>query len=209
MAATHAATLLLGFSMTAFFVLVPGFLQTPHAARGYGFGSSPSEAGLLLLPFSIAMIAAGPVGGALGTRFGRAFPLRVGLLLGSGALALLAGLHGKPWMVAAWLPVMGVGMAFGLAALGALVLDQSHPKETGVTGAVNSIMRTTGAAVGAQVAAAVVTAHTPAGSTIPLESGYAIAFLVGAGGLLAALAVTLLLRSPVPLPRGLEPATAG
>ena len=39
MAATNASTVLLGFSMTAFFVLVPGFLQ----ADGFGFGLSPTE----------------------------------------------------------------------------------------------------------------------------------------------------------------------
>ena len=90
MAATNLATLLLGFSLTAFFVLVPGFVQTPPEAGGYGFGASPSEAGLLLLPFSAAMILAGPIGGALGTRHGRAVPLRIGLALGAVALALLA-----------------------------------------------------------------------------------------------------------------------
>src|SRR4051794_21648966 len=46
MAATNASTVLLGFSMTAFFVLVPGFVQ----ADGFGFGLSPTNAGLLLLP---------------------------------------------------------------------------------------------------------------------------------------------------------------
>ena len=160
MAATNLATLLLGFSLTAFFVLVPGFVQTAPEAGGYGFGASPSEAGLLLLPFSAAMILAGPLGGALGTRHGRAVPLRIGLALGAVALALLAGLHDEPWMVAAWLPLMGCGMAFALAAIGALVLDNSRPHETGVASAMNSIMRTAGAAVGAQIAAAIVSART-------------------------------------------------
>src|SRR4051794_24150814 len=51
MAATNAATVLVGFSMTAFFVLVPGFVQS----KTEGFGLSPTEAGLLLMPFSAAM----------------------------------------------------------------------------------------------------------------------------------------------------------
>ncbi len=198
MAATNLVTLLFGFSMTAFFVLVPGFLQTPHAARGYGFGASPTEAGFLLLPLSLAMIAAGPLGGALGTRYGRAFPLRVGLGLGAVALVLLAALHDEAWMVAAWLPVMGVGMAFGLAAIAALVLDHSRPEETGVAGAVNSIMRTAGAAVGAQVAAVIVAGHTPRAGGVPLEAGFTIAFAAGAVGLLVALACTWLIERPAP-----------
>jgi EmrB/QacA subfamily drug resistance transporter len=195
MAATNVATLLLGFSLTAFFVLVPGFVQTAPEA-GYGFGASPSEAGLLLLPFSAAMILSGPVGGALGTRHGRAVPLRIGLALGAAALALLAGLHSEPWMVAAWLPLMGCGVAFALAAVGALVLDHSRAHETGVASAMNSIMRTAGAAVGAQIAAAIVSARTPDGAAVPLEDGFTIAFAMGAAGLVAALCVTLLLGRP-------------
>jgi MFS family permease len=183
MAATNASTILLGFAMTAFFVLVPGFLQSP----GFGFALSPTNAGLLLLPFSLAMIAAGPVAGALGTKRGRVLPLRIGLTLGAGSLAGLAALHADQLIFAAWLPIMGVGMAFSLAAIGALVLDHSRPEETGVTSGMNTIMRTSGAAIGAQIAAAIVSAHPGTGE------GYTIAFAMGALGMVAALAPTLLL----------------
>jgi EmrB/QacA subfamily drug resistance transporter len=187
MAATNAATVLLGFSMTAFFVLVPGFLQSAD----FGFALSPTAAGLLLLPFSLAMIAAGPVAGALGTRRGRVLPLRIGLTLGAGSLAGLALLHADTLLFAAWLPIMGAGMAFALAAIGALVIDHSRPEETGVTSGMNTIMRTSGAAVGAQIAAALVSAHPGSGD------GYTLAFAMSALALLAALAPTLLLgREP-------------
>ena len=169
--------------MTAFFVLVPGFLQ----AHGFGFGLSPTNAGLLLLPFSLAMIAAGPVAGALGTSRGRVLPLRIGLTLGAGSLAGLAAFHADQVAFAAWLPIMGVGMAFSLAAIGALVIDHSRPEETGVTSGVNTIMRTSGAAIGAQIAAAIVSAHPGSGD------GYTIAFVMGALGLVAALAPTLVI----------------
>src|SRR4051794_8961520 len=183
MAATNASTVLLGFSMTAFFVLVPGFLQVD----GFGFSLSPTSAGLLLLPFSLAMIAAGPAAGALGTRRGRVLPLRIGLALGAVSLAGLAALHAEQAMFAAWLPVMGVGMAFSLAAIGALVLDHSRPEETGVTSGMNTIMRTSGAAIGAQIAAAIVSAHPGTGD------GYTIAFAMAAAGLVVALAPTVVL----------------
>src|SRR3954467_13832744 len=183
MAATNASTGLLGFSMPAFFVVVPGFLQ----ADGFGFGLSPTNAGLLLLPFSLAMIAAGPMAGALGTRRGRVLPLRIGLALGATSLAGLAALHAEQAVFAAWLPVMGVGMAFSLAAIGALVLDHSRPEETGVTSGMNTIMRTSGAAIGAQIAAAIVSAHPGTGD------GYTLAFAMAAAGLVLALAPTLVL----------------
>src|SRR6185295_14396882 len=88
---------------------------------------------------------------------------------------------------AAWLPVMGVGMAFSLAAIGALVIDHSRLEETGVTSGMNTIMRTSGAAIGAQLAAAIVSAHPGTGD------GYTIAFAMAAIGLMVALAPTLAL----------------
>ena len=191
--ATNAATVLLGFSMTAFFVLVPGFLQSPE----FGFALSPTAAGLLLLPFSLAMIAAGPVAGALGTRRGRVLPLRIGLTLGAGSLAGLALLHADKLLFAAWLPIMGAGMAFALAAIGALVIDHSRPEETGVTSGMNTIMRTVGAALGSQVAAAIISANTIAGTEIPAESGFTLAFTISAVGALVALGPTFLLRRRV------------
>src|SRR4051812_35346570 len=134
MAATNIATVLVGFSVTAFFVLVPGFLQSPTV----GFALTPTEAGLTLLPFSAAMILAGPFAGSLGTRVGRVVPLRIGLALGAIALGGLAAFHANQFTVAAWLPVMGTGMAFALAAIGALVIDYSRPEETGVTSGMNT-----------------------------------------------------------------------
>jgi EmrB/QacA subfamily drug resistance transporter len=183
MAATNTATVLLGFSMTAFFVLVPGFLQS----EDFGFALSPTNAGLILLPFSLAMIAAGPAAGALGTNRGRVLPLRIGLVLGAASLAGLALLHADKLLFAAWMPVMGAGMAFALAAIGALVLDHSRPEETGVTSAMNTIMRTSGAAIGAQIATALVSAHPGSGD------GYTLAFAMAAVALVVALAPTLLL----------------
>src|SRR4051794_19725882 len=97
MAATNASTVLVGFSMTAFFVLVPGFLESPE----FGFGLSPTEAGFTLLPFSAAMILAGPFAGSLGQRRGRVLPLRIGLALGATSLAGLAAFHDSQLVFAA------------------------------------------------------------------------------------------------------------
>jgi len=193
MAATNASTVLVGFSMTAFFVLVPGFLQSSD----FGFGLSPTVAGLTLLPFSIAMIVAGPFAGALGTSRGRVLPLRIGLALGALSLGGLAALHANQLLFAVWLPIMGAGMAFAMAAIGALVIDHSQPHETGVTSGMNTIMRTSGAAIGAQLAAAIVVAH-------PGGDGYTLAFAMAAAGALLALAPTLVLarrpRLAAPVP---------
>jgi hypothetical protein len=65
----------------------------------------------------------------------------------------------------------------------------------------NTIMRTIGAALGSQVAAAIISAHTIAGTEIPLEEGFTIAFTISAAGALIALLPTFLLgRRAVPQP---------
>ena len=143
------------------------------------------------MPFSAAMILAGPYAGKLGTAKGRVVPLRIGLALGAVSLAGLAAFHANQLLFIAWMPIMGAGMAFSLAAIGALVIDHSRPEETGVTSGMNTIMRTSGAAIGATIAAVLVSAHPGT------DAGYTLAFLMGAIGLLLALAPTLLLvRSP-------------
>ena len=86
MAATNLTTLIMGFSMFSTFILLPNFVQNPlglppeiAAQLDYGFGASPVEAGLFFVPSSVAMMIAGPLAGALGQRYGRVLPLRIGL----------------------------------------------------------------------------------------------------------------------------------
>src|SRR4051812_12741989 len=186
MAATNAATMLVGFSLTAFFVLMPAFVQIP-ASTGWGFGASQVEAGLYFLPSSLTMIFCGPAAGWLGGRVGYAMTLRIGLAVTSLSLIGLAFAHGTSLSVVVWMGLLGAGVAFALAAIGTLVIENSAASETGVASGVNLIMRTVGSAVGAQVAAAVLAAHTDVGALVPDEAGFTVAFALGAGA--AALAL--------------------
>ena len=202
MAATNVTTLLVGFAMFSTFILLPNFVGIPYglpaeiAARlDYGFGASPVEVGLFFVPSSVAMMIAGPVAGALGTRYGRVLPLRAGIAFLVLSVALLAAVHHEPWTIYAWMVFMGLGLAFCFAALGALVIDFSPPGETGVASGMNTIMRTIGAALGSQVAAAIITAHTLAGTELPLERGFTIAWTISAAVALAALVPTFFLRA--------------
>ncbi len=203
MAATNVTTLIVGFSMFSTFILLPNFVQMPNglppqvaAQLGYGFGASPVEVGLYFIPSSVAMIVAGPLAGALGTKYGRILPLRAGIVFLVLALGLLTVAHGAPWTIYAWMVLLGIGLAFCFAALGNLVIDYSRPGETGVASGMNTIMRTIGAALGSQVAAAIISSNTLAGTQVPLERGFTIAFGIGAVGALVALVPTLLLRPP-------------
>ena len=212
MAATNLTTLVMGFSMFSTFILLPNFVQVPRGLPpdigerlGYGFGASPVEVGLFFLPSSVAMMIGGPLAGALGQRHGRILPLRIGLSSLVLSMVLLASAHDAPWTIYVWMVFMGIGLAFCFATLGTLVIDFSPPGETGVASGMNTIMRTIGASLGAQVAAAIISANTLAGTEIPLERGFTIAFTLSAVGSLVAFAPTLLLprgrvARPIPEP---------
>jgi len=148
------------------------------------------------------MMITGPVAGALGTRIGNERTLRIGIGLLVLALVLLAAFHHAPWTIYAWMVILGVGLAFSFASLGTLVIQYSAPGETGVATGMNTIMRTIGGALGAQLAAAVISANTIAGTEIPYERGFTLAWTIGAAGALAALLPTFLLarrRAPQPV----------
>jgi EmrB/QacA subfamily drug resistance transporter len=209
MALTNLTTFLIAFGMFASFILLPNFVQIPRglpgeiaAALDYGFGASPVEVGLFFVPSSLAMIVTGPAAGALGARFGPELPLRVGVALVATGLALFALLHEERWMFYIWMTLLGIGIASSFAALGSLVIANSGPGETGVATGMNTIMRTIGGAFGAQIAASIISAHTYAGTEIPLERGFTIAFAMSAAvallALLPALALVVPRRRPAP-----------
>ena len=210
MAATNVTTLVMGFSMFSTFILLPNFVQIPlglppelAGQLDYGFSATPIEVGLFFVPSSVAMMITGPLAGALGTRIGNERTLRIGIGFLVLALVLLATVHDAPWTIYAWMVFMGIGLAFSFAALGTLVIQYSRPGETGVASGMNTIMRTIGAALGSQVAAAIISANTLPGTEIPVERGFTIAFTVGAVGALVALIPTFLLSrraTPRPVP---------
>jgi len=196
MAATNAATFLVGFALTAFFVVVPAFAQDPRA----GFGATPVQAGLLMLPFSAAMALAGPLSGSLVTRRGGVLTLRLGLTGAGAGLALLAAVHAEPWQVAVWHALLGTGVALALTAVGALVLQHSRAAETGAAAGMNSIMRTVGGALGAQVAATCLVATG--------DGRFAAAFAIAAAAAAAALVPALVLGAGRRGDAAAAPATA-
>ena len=95
--------------------------------------------------------------------------------------------------------VMGVGIGFAFASMANLIVESVPPEQTGVATGMNTIVRSIGGAIGAQVSAGIVTA-TRAGSGLPTERGFMIAFGVAAG----ALAIGFLVGLRVPAPAAAE-----
>jgi EmrB/QacA subfamily drug resistance transporter len=191
----NLAAFLVGAGMYSSFVLIPEFVETARSA-GYGFGASVTGAGLFMLPSTIAMLVAGPIGGRLSNKVGARFLLVVGCAFLMIAFILLAVAHTRPIEVYVATALMGFGIGLAFAALANLIVEVVSPQQTGVATGMNTVMRTVGGAVGTTIGGALLTA-TVVGSAAPTESGFTEAFTVSAGaGVLALLAALI-----VPRPR--------
>ncbi|MDX2604261.1 MFS transporter [Streptomyces caniscabiei] len=203
---TNLASLLIGFGQFGVFLLVPQLIQTPTTS-GYGFGGDATRAGLLMLPGSLTMLAAGPLSGRLGARFGGKTPLALGgSITGTGLLALALH-HDSEHAVMAFttLAFTGIGMSF--AAMPNLIVDSVEPTRTGEATGVNVLVRAVGASLGTQVVAAILADSTDVSSPHPAAHAYTVSFAAAAAGTLIAVAVALLIPRPqgrphVPAPEG-------
>ncbi|WP_285107953.1 MFS transporter [Promicromonospora sp. MEB111] len=186
----NLTALIIGFGMYGAFTLVPQLVQTP-AEAGYGFGATVTESGLYLLPMAVTMLFAGPLAGRLGPRIGFTATLVAACAIGAVGFAAFAVGHQHPWAVATGAGVLGVGIGFAFSSLANVVVGAVELHETGEATGVNTIVRTIGGSLGAQVATAVVGATTLAGTGLPTAAGYTTAFAVSAVALVAAALVAL------------------
>jgi EmrB/QacA subfamily drug resistance transporter len=191
---TNVAGFAIGFAMFGSFVLIPQFVQTPSSA-GYGFGATVTESGLFLLPSALLMLFAGPFSGRLGARYGSRVPLAIGALSSGLSYAWLAAFDGARIDIYLASVLLGLGVGMALAAMANLVVEAVPPDVTGVASAINAIMRTIGGAVGAQVAAAIVSGSLENGARFPAESGFTGAFTMSALASLVALLVCFAIPS--------------
>ncbi len=186
---TNLAGFLLGVGMYSAFVLIPQFVQTP-TSNGYGFGSSVTQAGLFLIPTTLAMMIASPLGGRLSGRFGSKVPLVLGSTITMFAFILLAVAHSEHWQVYLSSLLLGVGVGFAFASMANLIVEAVRPDETGVATGMNTVMRTVGGALGGQIAASILAASLlPDG--IPKEQGYTLSFIIMAAALAAGVVASL------------------
>ncbi|WP_249011207.1 MFS transporter [Conexibacter sp. DBS9H8] len=211
---TNLAGLLIGFGMFGSFVLIPQFVETPPHA-GYGFGSSVIQAGVFLLPSAGVMLVAAPLASWLGNRFGSKLPLMLGTLIATGAFVLLSVAHSERWEIYLAGLLLGIGVGFAFASMANLIVEAVPQTHTGEATGINTIMRSIGGALGAQIAASIVAGHLNPRTGISTESGYTVAFAMSAVGVLVAFLASLLVptrravaRSRAPAPGPEEPVAA-
>ena len=189
---TNLTGFLIGFGMFGSFILIPQFVQTPESV-GYGFGVGVTGAGLFLLPSAVVMLVAGPLAGSLGSRTGSKLPLVIGTGSAAVSFLFLSVAHSAQWQILVAVLLLGFGIGMSFASMANLIVEAVPQHQTGEATGINTIMRTVGGAFGAQIAAAIVTDHIPAGSRYATESGFTLAFAMGAVALgIALVAATLI-----------------
>lgn len=150
-------------------------------------GASPFEAGLSLLPFSLAVVGGSALAGPLARRLAGRRLASLGLAAVAGGSAVLAATQGSQTGILSGVVVAGAGL--GIAAVAATSIGTDVPDD--LTGSAAGILNT-----GAQLGTAIgVAALVTLAATLPPPSiGTPIAWTF-AGALAAATAVSLAIRS--------------
>lgn len=185
-------------ALFSFQILVALYLQN---VLGYG----AAETGLAMLPAAV-VIGAISLGASapLNSRFGERNVLLTGLALLVAALGLLTRLPVQADYVTDLLPVMLLAAGFGLAlpALTALGMSGADEQDAGLASGLFNTTQQIGMALGVAVLSTLAASRTDSllgtghSRAEALTSGYHLAFGIGAGLLVTAIAVTTaLLRS--------------
>lgn len=172
-----------GYSFLIALLLIPPIAGAPEAAE-YGSGLSTIGIGIVLSPIGIAGVVAGWVAGRVVDRVGPRLLVGVGSTLGVATYAFLAFAHDTPALLIGESALLGLSYGFALTGIYHVVVHGVGPDKTSIAVAVNIVIRNTAAAVGAQVAVAIITAAGLTGG-IPADSGYSRAFAMGAAGAVA------------------------
>jgi EmrB/QacA subfamily drug resistance transporter len=178
---TNTAAFLLGAGMYCSFVLLPQFAQLP-TRTGFGFGSSTVVSGLYLLPMAATMMLMSLRAGPIATRFGSRLALIVGSVITAAAFVILVVAHAHPSDLLVSSGLIGIGIGLAFAALGNLIVGAVPPHQTGIASGMNTVMRTLGGALGAQIAATLIAGHAAHG--LPTVTGFTDSFVLATAFLL-------------------------
>jgi EmrB/QacA subfamily drug resistance transporter len=160
-------------------------------------GFSPLQAGISLLPSTVAMLLLSSRAGALAQRYGPRWLMTGGLLLAAAGLALLTRIGPQTSYVADVLPAVllfGLGLSMTVAPLTATVLASADERHAGVASGVNNATaRAAGLLAVAGLPALVGLSGTALYSSTSLDNGFDKAMVICSGLMVLAAAGSALL----------------
>ncbi len=192
---TNLASMLSGYSAIGVGVLLTFLIQGRgggHLAL-FGLVAGPLLTGLVLMPRALGQAVGGPIAGPLSRRFTPSQLLAAAMMLVAGGVAALAVWRSSLWGLIVELAVVGLGFGLAISVMGALVTLSVDMSETGVSSAINSVVRRVGGAVGAQVGVALLAAMTDGADGEPTAAAFTTAFIVAAGAAFAGAVCALMI----------------
>jgi EmrB/QacA subfamily drug resistance transporter len=172
---TNLTAFLLGAGMYSSFIVFPQLAQLP-TSTGFGYGAAVVESGVYLLPSTIGMVVVGFSAGWIARRFGSKPAVIAGSAVTAASFALITAAHDHPYQMLISTSLLGIGVGLAFAALGNLIVEAVPAEQTGAAGGMNTVMRTIGGALGGQLSATFIAAHTVAGE--PTVTGFTDTFVM-------------------------------
>lgn len=197
--AAQLSVFAVGLGLFVAYLLVPQIGALP-TDTGYGLGLTTTEIALVLLPGAVGALGGGLVGGRLVAAIGARAQAVAGVALAAFAYVLFVVLEPSTALLATAMVPLGVGIGLALTAIVDLVVLSADQSETGAAMGLNSVLRAIGSAIGAALAAAILAGGAQIGPGIPSERAFTVAFLMGLGATLLALASLFLIPA-----RSLDP----
>jgi EmrB/QacA subfamily drug resistance transporter len=193
------------------------FLGSLYMQRVLGY--SALQIGLAFLPVAV-LIGAFSLGVSprLTMRFGARATLIPGLAFGAAGLASFTQAAVGASYAAELLPSMvliGIGAGLSFPTLMTLAMSSAHPTDAGLASGLVNTTQQVGGALGLAVLATVSASHTTTllhegrPATSALTSGYHLAWAIGTGLLVAAIAAALLVLRPTLVAEAVEHVEAG
>jgi EmrB/QacA subfamily drug resistance transporter len=199
---TNISAFVVGLGMFMMFQSITYLARMPPPV---GFGSSIFEAGLLQVPGSILLLAAGPLAGRLVSKRGAKLPVVLGSIVLSISFYFIYVFHYTQAQVVFGLIFMSVGMGLVMVSMINIVIQSVSQFETGIATAMNSIFRTIGGVIGPTIAGVLLaryvsplviqTARGPVmGPLLPNATAFNYIFLTALGVSIVGVLVTLLIK---------------
>lgn len=199
--AANLVALMLGVGMFASYAFAPQFMQT-DPADGFGFGSTVTESGLMMLPTALVLMITGWLANRLAPRIGARGVVLLGSTIAAVGSFWFALAHDRVIDAVGSIAVMGLGIGLSFASLVTVVVAAVPPQQTGVATGMNTNIRNIGGALGSAMTASILTASALTDGAVT-EGGYVTTFLVlGVIFVVGALATLAIPVGPCPVPSG-------
>jgi EmrB/QacA subfamily drug resistance transporter len=147
-AVSSVGSLVLGAGMFGGILLLPQYLQIVH-------GSSPTEAGLQMIPLVMGIMAGSIIAGQTTARTGKykIFPLAgtVFIVTALVSLSVVVGADTSVWTLAPFMVLMGLGLGFNFQPVILAVQNAVSPREIGVATSSVTFFRQMGGTLGTAV----------------------------------------------------------